>query len=196
MTTNQISSSVDVEESQNHDLLPIILSPGTQGLPNTVNNPFLSLLDRVYLLMPIQHQPKILVTGGDKTGKLTPVMVLNNYHPDGSFTIQELDQRQICHSEPLKMASSGFMRKVPLMLLQSLGLATLQTMQLSFASLRQVLSFLKTSTLKGLGVIVSHLQEHPQLVGTLLDPIPEEDEAPQTPGVLHQFHMESEVQNP
>nr|UEP64352.1 ORF8b protein [synthetic construct] len=196
MTTNLISSSVDAEETLSHDLLPITLSPGTQGSPNTVKTLLPSLLDRVYLLMPILQQPRMLDTGGDKTGKSIPVMVLNNWPLDGSSTTQGLDQRPIYLLDQSRMVSSGFMKRVPQMLLQSLGLATQQMMLLSFASLRQVLLFLKTSTLKGLGVIVSHLQEHPPTAGTLLDPIPEEDEAHLTPGELPQFRMESEVQNP
>nr|AWH65885.1 ORF8b [Tylonycteris bat coronavirus HKU4]AWH65896.1 ORF8b [Tylonycteris bat coronavirus HKU4] len=146
--------------------------------------------------MPILQQPRMLDTGGDKTGKSIPVMVLNNWPLDGSSTTQGLDQRPIYLLDQSRMVSSGFMKRVPQMLLQSLGLATQQMMLLSFASLRQVLLFLKTSTLKGLGVIVSHLQEHPPTAGTLLDPIPEEDEAHLTPEGLPQFHMESEVQNP
>nr|AQZ41351.1 ORF8b protein [Middle East respiratory syndrome-related coronavirus] len=109
--------------------------------------------------MPIPPLRKMLGIGGDRTEKLIPGMELSNWLPGGTSTTLELDPKQHSHSGLLRMASFGSMKMAPLMLLQLLGRGTLTMIQLLLYNSRPVLSFLKTSTLRGLEAIVNHLQE-------------------------------------
>nr|WCC63349.1 nucleocapsid phosphoprotein [Bat Coronavirus PaJX20] len=150
MTTLPITSVQGVQELS-PDLPLIPLSHGSRALPSTVSSLLPSLLDRAYLLMPIQPLHKMLGIGGDRIGKLTLETEPNLWPPGGISTTLVQDLRQISLSDQSKMESSGSTKTVPRMLLQFLGHATLQTIQLSSRSLLLVLRYLKTSTLEGTG---------------------------------------------
>nr|ATQ39398.1 ORF8b protein [Middle East respiratory syndrome-related coronavirus] len=192
MIQQQISLEVE-DVIRNPELHPIPLSPGTLGLPNTVKSLFPSHLDRVYLLMPILPLRKMLGIGGDRTERLTQEMELSNWLPDGTSTILEPDLKLHSLSVLSKKALSGSMKMAPLMLLQLLGRGTLTMTQLLLHNSLPVLSFLKTSILRGLEAIVSHLQEPLAQAETLLDPVHEVQDQVTPPVVLPQVHLESEL---
>ncbi|YP_009944338.1 ORF8b [Pipistrellus bat coronavirus HKU5] len=183
--------SVQGVQELSPDLPLIPLSHGSRALPSTVSSLLPSLLDRAYLLMPIQPLHRMLGIGGDRTGKLTLEMEQNLWHPGGISTTLEQDLRQISLSDQSRMESSGSMKTVPQMLLRFLGHATLQTIQLSSRSLLLVLRYLKTSTSKALVAIVSHLREPP--AEAHLDLVQETEEVTTVPAMLPQLHMESEM---
>ncbi|YP_009944307.1 Orf8b [Bat coronavirus] len=193
MTTPIITSLEEEEETLNLDLHQITLSPGTRGLPNTGKSLFPSHLDRAYLLMPILPLRKMLGIGGDRTEKLIQEMEPSHWLPGGTSTTLEPDLRPTSLSELSRTESSGSMRMAPLMLLQLLGRGTLTMMLLLLRNSRPVLSFLKTSTLKGLEAIANHLQERLVPAETLLDPIPEVPDLVTPPAALPQVHLESEL---
>nr|AWH65918.1 ORF8b [Pipistrellus bat coronavirus HKU5] len=141
--------------------------------------------------MPIQPLHRMLGIGGDRTGKSTLEMEQNLWPPGGISTTLEQDLRQISLSDQSRMESSGSTKTVPRMLLQFLGHATLQTIQLSSRSLLLVLRYLKTSTSKALVAIANHLREPP--AEAHLDLVQETEEATTVPAMLPQLHMESEM---
>ncbi|QRN68064.1 orf8b protein [Betacoronavirus Erinaceus] len=162
------------QDNLNLEQPPTILSPGTLALHSTVSNLLPFRLDRVYLLMPTLLPSKMQGIGAGKTGSITQAMASNLLLPGGIFTTQELDQKPICHLEQSRMVSTGFGKKVLVKPLQILVQGTLLTTQLLSRSSLQVLSYLKTATLRALEVIVSHLLERPALAETPLGLIPED----------------------
>nr|ASL68961.1 hypothetical protein [Hypsugo bat coronavirus HKU25] len=194
MTTIPTTSSLEAEEELlSPDLLQTTLSHGTLALPNTGNSHFLSLLDKAYLLMPIQPLNRMLGIGGGRTENSIQEMVLNSWPLGGFSTTLEQDLKLTSLSELSKTESSGSMKTVPQTLLPLLGRGTLTMMQLLLRSSLLVLSFLKTSTLKALEATVNHLQGHLAPAEALLDPVPEDLALETLPEMLPQAHLESEL---
>ncbi|QCC20722.1 orf8b [Hedgehog coronavirus 1] len=162
------------QDSLNLDQPQTILSRGTLALHSMVSNLSPFRQDRAYLLMPIHLPSKMQGIGVDRTENLIQAMASNSWHPGGIFTTLEQDQKPTWHLEQSKMASTGFGRKVLVKPLQSLAPGILLMTQLLSRSSLLVLNYLKTATLRALGVIVSHLLERPALAGTPVDLIPED----------------------
>nr|BBJ36016.1 ORF8b [Bat coronavirus] len=143
--------------------------------------------------MPIQPLHKMLGIGGDRTERLIQEMEQSSWLPGGSSTTLEPGLKLTSLSELSRMESSGYTKKVLQTLPPLLGRVTLTTMRLLLHSSLQVLSFLKTSTLRALEATVSHLQEHLAPAEALQD-LAQEVLVPEThPEVLPQVQLESEL---